>query len=65
MPPKKGAKKAAKKDGSSSGGKKNKKKANAPEGPVPWKLTKERLAQLSTLKAPAIKEQVCLRLALA
>lgn len=60
MPPKRAAKKAAKKDGSSGGGgKKGKKKAKAPEGPVPWKLTKERLAQLTALKAPAIKEQVC------
>jgi len=59
MPPKKAGKKGAKKDESKGGGKKSKNKVKLDEGPVPWKLTKERLAQLSSLRQPLIKEQVC------
>lgn len=58
MPPKKAGKKGAKKDGSKGGGIKGMSKVKEDEGPVPWTLTKERLAQLSSLRQPFIKEQV-------
>ena len=61
MPPKKkGGGKAAKGGKAKGGGKKGKKKASEPEGPVEWKLTKERLAQVEAAMLPhsSIKNQV-------
>ena len=57
MPPKKKAGAKGGKPGKGSAKKKGKAKV-VPEGPVEWKLSKERLAELQALPTPPLRDQV-------